>query len=120
MQPAPAGQPCFCTVHLLTKPCCWIAADDACVVSQLKALVVTSGGPWALVPAAGGPGPSWDSWAAGFAELGVRLLGGGACSRRCSKTMLHRHAAAPDVPAFIEQVNSQVQVCAGGGAHEVD
>jgi hypothetical protein len=45
-----------------------------------------------------------------FHELGVRVVGGPPGSRFSSKAILHRHAATPEVPSVIEQIDPDIQV----------
>lgn len=79
------------------------------MVSSLKELVVTSGSPWVFVPLK--PSSSFEAWAGSFHELGVRVVADEAGSRFGSKAILHRHAAAPEVPSVIEQIDPDIQVC---------
>jgi hypothetical protein len=45
-----------------------------------------------------------------FHELGVKVVSEPAGSRFSSKAFLHRHAASPEVPSVIEQIDPEIQV----------
>lgn len=87
--------------------CCAVnlAAD---VMSELKQLLVTSSGPWTLVPLR--PTLSFYSWARPLHELNVKVLAAPEGGRFSSKAILYRRAAAPDAPSVIEQIDPEIGV----------